>query len=261
MTDRIKNSQMNRKYKTPSIQKILTVLLGIFIILLAISLWSRSHPIEAHAPSPAIDENSTEETNSSEPLPSELTEPSSITVLVDKYHSLPADYVPSDLAEPYVNSTGEVIQVSAKAADSLKELINAANEAEIPIYLTGGYISYDTQEDYYLDRAKLVGEAEASKTTPKAGYSEHQTGLAVDFSNEPTGLGISASFAETDTGKWLYAHAHEYGFILRYPEGKESITGYSYFPWHYRYVGKDIASAMYEKSPDLTFEEYFNIAN
>ncbi len=285
MFNRNKDAQPQTRFKTPSIQKILTSLLILFCVLLGLSMYFRSHPIKVEAPEPAIENqpdpketdtvpeepsnNTGDDTETAgnqkepeeTPLPSALTDPNSVTVLVNKNHSLKADFVPSDLAEPYVNSTGDVIQISSKAAESLKEMINAAKEAEIQIYLTSGYVSYDTQEDYYTDRVTLVGEAEANRIIAKAGFSEHQTGLAVDFSNEPTGMGITSAFAETDAGKWLYEHAYEYGFILRYPEGKESITGYSWQPWHYRYVGTDVAGAMHAVSPDLTFEEYYHIEN
>ena len=291
MFNRNKDTQPQNRFKTPSIQRILTSLLILFCVLLGLSIYFRSHPIKVEAPEPAIEnlpeEKETDKTppdsdpsepanntgddtetageNISEPeetpLPSALTDPNSVTVLVNKNHSLKADFVPSDLSEPYVNSTGDVIQISSKAAESLKEMINAAKEADIQIYLTSGYVSYDTQEDYYTDRVTLVGEAEANRIIAKAGFSEHQTGLAVDFSNEPTGMGITSAFAETAAGKWLYEHAYEYGFILRYPEGKESITGYTWQPWHYRYVGSDVSGAMHAVSPDLTFEEYYHIEN
>ena len=239
------------------------ILLLIFCVLFIIGIWFHNNP----ATKPVSPEDNEEETvdgsPSTEPeptpLPAELTDPSSITVFIDKTHSLPADYVPAELVMPYVYSTSDVIQVNALAADALKSMVNTANEQGITLYLTSGYISYETQNEYFSDRAAMVGETEANKVIAKAGFSEHQTGLAFDFSDDASGTATTTAFADTDAGKWLMTHAHEYGFILRYPKDKEAITGYSYQPWHYRYVGTDVANAMYSQAWDLTMEEYYNI--
>lgn len=243
--------QPSRKY---SLNSILIVLIAINCVLLAIALLVHANPQWAAATAPASDTTVTE---TAAPLPAELTDVNSITFFVDPSHSVPADYVPSDLESPYVSSTGEVIQVRAAAANDLKEMINAANEDGASLILTAGYISFDTQNDYYSDRVAMVGETEALKTTPPGGFSEHQTGLAVDFSDKDDGTATTTAFAESPAGQWLQQHAYEYGFIMRYPEGKEAITSYSYQPWHYRYVGRDIAKAMHDIDPNLTFEEYF----
>ena len=91
----------------------------------------------------------------------------------------------------------------------------------------------------------------ADKYTARPGYSEHQTGLAIDVKD---GSGQYAFFKNSDEYKWMKDNAHKYGFILRYPEGKEHITGFSFEAWHYRYVGVDVATFIYEN--DLTFDEY-----
>jgi D-alanyl-D-alanine carboxypeptidase len=235
------------------------ILLLILCVLFLIGIWFHNNPSSPVINTdPAEDEGTSKETEPS-PLPAELTDPSSITVLVNKTHSLPADYVPEELVTPYVNSTSDVIQVSSKAADQLKEMVTKAAEDEVTLYLTAGYISYETQDDYFHDRAGMVGEAEANKVIARAGFSEHQTGLAFDFSDEASGTATTVAFADTKAGQWLLKHSWEYGFILRYPEGKESITGYSYQPWHYRFVGRDAAKAMHETAADLTMEEYYNI--
>jgi D-alanyl-D-alanine carboxypeptidase len=149
-----------------------------------------------------------------------------------------------------------VIQVNALAADQLKAMSTKASEEGINLYLTAGYISYETQDDYFNDRAGMVGEAEANKVIAKAGFSEHQTGLAVDFSDKDDGTATTTAFAESAAGKWLKEHAWEYGFIQRYPEGKEEITSYSYMPWHYRYVGYEHARRIHEA--DICLEEYLD---
>lgn len=242
--------------------KIVRGVLIFLCVLLIVGVWFRINPAES-SPSSATEPDADGEqvTPTPEPtaLPVELTDPNSVTVLVNKTHSLPADFVPASLVTPYVLSISDVIQVNALAADQLKAMVNAANESGVTLYLTAGYISYETQDDYFEDRAGMVGEAEANKVIAKAGFSEHQTGLAFDFSDNASGTATTVAFAETDAGKWLIAHAHEYGFIMRYPEGKESITGYSYQPWHFRYLGADVTKAMHEISPDLTMEEYYKV--
>lgn len=257
--DKFKIRKVNLSDLTPV--KIARGLLIFLCILFFIGVWFRIRP--AGSPSVPVSPDDAEETAQADaeptPLPAELIDPASVTVLVNKTHSLPADYVPSSLVTPYVLSISDVIQVNSLAADQLKAMVNAANENGITLYLTSGYISYETQDDYFNDRAGMVGEAEANKVIAKAGFSEHQTGLAFDFSDNASGTATTVAFAETDAGKWLIAHAYEYGFILRYPEGKETVTGYTYQPWHFRYLGTDVAKAMHDIDPNLTMEEYYNV--
>ena len=174
-------------------------------------------------------------------LPNELTEASSITVLVDKTHGLPKDYVPANLSSPYLNSTADVIQLRKEAADQAKAMFEAAKKDKVPMFITAGYRSYEQQKDYYEDRVNLLGEAEAKKITANAGFSENQTGLALDVTDKADGHN-TVSFAKTNS----------------YPDNKETITGYTSMPWHWRYVGVDVAKKMVKKGGvNLTFEEYF----
>nr|WP_262588498.1 M15 family metallopeptidase [Staphylococcus sp. IVB6181] len=99
-------------------------------------------------------------------------------------------------------------------------------------------------------------EKQLKNTVLHRGYSEHQTGLAFDVGSNRYNKDFLKEYGETPEGKWLAKHAHEYGFILRYPKGKEQITGYQYEPWHFRYVGKKTAKAIYDKQ--LTLEEYLD---
>lgn len=264
----IKDDSSEIKIKTSRLSdmspiKIVRILLIILTVLFVAGIWLRNRPDpvpSADSSAGTIDEDvQPEETVEPTPLPNELIDPASITVFIDKTHSLPADYVPESLVTPYINSTSDVIQVNEKAADALKSMAAAASDSGVTLYLTAGYISYETQDDYFNDRAGMVGEAEANKTIAKAGFSEHQTGLAFDFSDEPSGTNTTVAFADTDAGKWLIEHAWEYGFIMRYPEGKEAVTGYTYQPWHYRYIGKDVAKAIHEAGENYTLEEYYKI--
>ena len=117
--------------------------------------------------------------------------------------------------------------------------------------MSSAFRSYDYQNTLYNNYVSWYGKEQADTFSARAGYSEHQTGLAIDVNT------IDDSFAYTPEAVWLAQHAHEYGFIIRYPKGKESITGYQYEPWHIRYLGIETATAVYNSG--LTLEEYLGI--
>ncbi|QRG86738.1 M15 family metallopeptidase [Bulleidia sp. zg-1006] len=227
------------------------------IVILSVSIFLLNHP-QLTKPFIKPEQKNTTTNTQKKTLPQALTEANSITVLVDKTHGLPKDYVPSDLSSPYLNSTADVIQLRKEAANQAKAMFEASKKDKVPMFITAGYRNYDQQKDYYENRVNLLGEEEANKTTASAGFSENQTGLALDITDKADGHN-TVKFAETSTYKWLVENAHKYGFILRYPNHKEKITGYTYMPWHWRYVGSDVAKKMVkEGGVDLTFEEYFH---
>lgn len=157
-------------------------------------------------------------------------------LIANKTYGLPSDYAPG------LDSTTE---------SQFNTLSAAAAQEGLNIWLASGYRSYDYQSRIYNNYANLYGSSTADTFSARPGYSEHQTGLAIDVNS------IDDSFANTEEAKWLAAHAHEYGFIIRYPKGKESITGYKYEPWHIRYLGVETATAVYNSG--LTLEEYLGI--
>lgn len=186
--------------------------------------------------------------------------PDDILVLVNKEWNLPSDYVPKDLVVPNVAfSFSENLpkkQMRKEAAAALEELFGQAKKDGINLLAASGYRSYNTQKSIFQSNAKLYGEKEANKTSAYPGQSEHQTGLAMDLTCAAVGYQLTESFGETAEGKWLKEHASEYGFIIRYAKSKEEITGYSYEPWHIRYVGKEVAREI--DSQGLAYEEYYN---
>lgn len=191
-----------------------------------------------------------------------IQNPLNILALVNKEFALPEHYAPEDLVRPKVPfSFGDLdIEKSymrQEAAEYLEKLFEAAEKAGIEIYAVSGYRSYDRQVDVFAAKASQVGEQAASTVVAIPGFSEHQTGLAMDISSKSVNLELIENFEETVEGQWLADNAHKYGFIIRYPKGKEEITGYQYEPWHFRYVGVEAATVIYEKK--LTLEEYFNI--
>jgi len=181
-----------------------------------------------------------------------------ILVLVNKNRNLPSDYVPDDLVVPNVRFTFEGFdekkQMRKEAAEALEELFKAAEEEGIYLFAVSGYRSYNRQKYLFDTRAARDGFEEANKLTAYPGQSEHQTGLAMDVSCQSVGFDLTQKFGQTVEGIWLKENAHKFGFIIRYQEDKVDITGYSYEPWHIRYVGKEAAKEIYERN--ITLEEY-----
>jgi D-alanyl-D-alanine carboxypeptidase len=191
-----------------------------------------------------------------------VTNKASTLVVVNKNRNLPSTYTPNDLVVPNVmfsfagNSPKK--QMREVAADALEELFAQAKRDKIDIKAVSGYRSYATQKSIFDRNARVKGTKEANKTSAYPGQSEHQTGLAMDISSASVGYDLVQSYGKTKEGKWLAANAPKYGFIIRYGKGKESITGYSYEPWHVRYVGKSVAKEIAERG--ITLEDYFKQA-
>ncbi len=188
------------------------------------------------------------------------TTPDSYTVLVNKEYGLPSDYIPDDLVVPNVRFSfsyyDEKKQLRKVPAEALEELFTAAQSEGLIIKGVSGYRSYKRQQTLYNNYLRTQGVEHTEKYSAKPGYSEHQSGLSIDVSSASAGNDLTEAFGNTAEGQWLAENCYKYGFIIRYPEGKESITGYAYEPWHIRYVGTELAT--YLTKNDLTLEEYYN---
>lgn len=192
-----------------------------------------------------------------ESLEVDVENPFSLAVLANKKYSLPEDYTPENLKTvdvPTVLPNPEIKQMRKVAAEALKNMFDAAEKEDIILYARSGYRSYDTQVQLFKNYAANHGEEAANKYSARPGESEHQTGLVMDVTSESVNLQITSDFGETKEGKWVKENAHNYGFIIRYPEGKSDITGYVYEPWHLRFLGKELANQVFDS--DLTYEEY-----
>ncbi|MGG2196650.1 M15 family metallopeptidase [Paenibacillus validus] len=187
-----------------------------------------------------------------------VAKPAEIAVLVNKTSKLPEDYKPQDLVDPNVPFTFkeklEKRKMRKEAAAALEKLFQAAKDAGLPLAGVSAYRSHETQTALYNNYVKQEGEEKANKYSAKPGHSEHETGLAIDVAGCNGKCPAQDCFGATQEAKWLAEHAHEYGFIIRYPKGKEAITGYQYEPWHLRYVGVDLAKDIVKQG--LTLEEY-----
>ncbi|WP_408011542.1 D-alanyl-D-alanine carboxypeptidase family protein [Pseudalkalibacillus sp. A8] len=179
-------------------------------------------------------------------------------VLVNKERNLPADFVPETLTVPDIPFAFEgdhpKKQMQQVAAEAIEDMFDQADKDDIPLLAQSGYRSYSTQKAIFASNAESNGQEEANKYSARAGQSEHQTGLTMDVTSPEVSFQLIEEFGETTAGKWVKDNAHKYGFIIRYPKGKEGITGYQYEPWHLRYVGKEHAARIHEKN--LTLEEY-----
>ena len=176
-----------------------------------------------------------------------IDDPSDPLVLVNKYHGLPETYVPEleKLGGRY--GVGSMVP---DAAAAFRAMADAAKADGISLRSVSAYRSYQTQQGLYNHYVSIDGKANAERYSARPGYSEHQTGLALDINT----ASISAHFENTAEYAWLQANCAKFGFMLRYPQDKESITGYRYEPWHYRYVGQAIAQTCMDQG--LTYEEY-----
>ena len=158
-------------------------------------------------------------------------------LIANKTYRLPMTYNPGGLTK--------------ECRKAFEEMKAGAAEDGYTLKIVSGFRSFETQYVIYWRYVRNDGQKAADTYSARPGHSEHQTGLAMDLNS------LKSAFGDTPEGKWLAAHCHEYGFIIRYPKGKSGITGYIYEPWHVRYVGVELATKLYESG--LTLEEYFGI--
>lgn len=178
-------------------------------------------------------------------------------IVVNKQNSLPEDYKPDDLEglKYYAEDRSPDARFLRKtAADHFHEMCEAAAADGVEIVSTTAYRSYEFQNQLYTGYVQSKGQEEADRVSARPGTSEHQAGMSADLSTGEIGYVNGRSFGDSAAGHWIAEHCWDYGFIIRYPEGTEDITGYSYEPWHVRYVGMVAAREIHEEN--ITLEEY-----
>lgn len=174
-------------------------------------------------------------------------------LIANKSYMLSEDWVPSNTIKQIPESGFDHNPLDKEAYQAWIEMKSDAAALNLNIWAQSGYRSYSYQKEIYENYVKTKGQEAADKSSARPGASEHQTGLALDLNT------ITTSFKDTEEGKWVNNNCYNYGFIIRYPEGKTNETGYIYEPWHIRYVGKELAKKLYNNGSWITLEEYLGI--
>ena len=225
-------------------------------------------PDETESPDPSADpfpdesaspEPSLEPSADPEAAKDDIQTNESVTKIVSTSLKIDPSYVPEDLVEPDVPRIDDINQsmMRADAAKAMEEMFAAAKDSGYELYLISGYRSYEFQqklEQYWIERR---GEEYAAELDTKPGCSEHQLGLAANIGTVDGICELNACFADSGAYQWLINNSWKYGYIERYPEGSQEITGISYSPWNFRYVGTDAAERIYKSGK--TMEEYYSV--
>ena len=180
-----------------------------------------------------------------------IKNPDDFLVLVNKNNKLDSKYKPKDLEIINLKYSNKDKYLRKEAKEAFEKLSDDASKLNLSIIAVSTFRSYSYQKNLYLDYVNKKGKEYADACSARPGHSEHQTGLALDV------MGSNKDYNKFDESKefnWMINNAYKYGFILRYPKGKEHITGFKYEPWHYRYVGKEAAKIIPDKN--ITLEEY-----
>lgn len=201
------------------------------------------------SPPPIVPEK-TPVVKSPSPTPAVAGEPQ---CLVTKAQGLPTDYTPTDLTLlPTRILASNRVQVRQIAAEPLAKMIEAAGADDQTLFVLSGYRSFQEQDAILQQEIRLYGRSVAEQQVAPPGHSEHQLGLAVDITSKRAPYELSHDFGRWPEGRWLADNAARFGFVISYPDGKESVTGYIYEPWHIRYVGTPLAEQVTASGLTLT---------
>lgn len=219
---------------------------------------SNAQPVAVRTPVETQAEQNTSEGAGQEEAGTKVDKSSEYLKLVNKTHAVGSSEDPEDLVKLKTGTKDGVTtthdQLRRVPAKHFVQLVKGGKAEGLEFVATSAYRPYAYQKSLHERYAAQDGAVKANTYSAKAGYSEHETGLCLDVSSPSVNYSLTESYGTTTEGKWLANNAHKYGFIIRYPKGKEKITGYDYEPWHLRYVGKAAAKEIYEK--EITLEEY-----
>jgi len=246
---------------------IFVIVFGIIKLVGTVKAKAEAKSPNNNATSSAINEPDGDQKNNEENYP----KAEGILILANKTHALGSDYWPDDLVtvDRYVQGVGnnDTHKLRKVAAEALNKMLDAAEAEGLEIRLRTGFRSYEYQTSLYKSYVEKNGKEAADTFSARPGYSEHQTGLCCDLGGKTENFALSYDFGKTDEGQWVAEHAHEFGFIIRYTDGKTidgvkqpgEITGYVFEPWHVRYVGEENAAKIYEQG--ITLEEYLGLVD
>ena len=186
----------------------------------------------------------------------EILDPENTLILIKKGFILPKDYEPKDLVEPNIPIAPDTEnrKLRKETAEALEEMYQDALKQNYHLVLNSGYRSYESQTKIYNEYFKKYDAVTAAGLVAKPGSSEHQLGLGIDLTSQSVIDKKRLVFGDSEEYKWVIKNAYKYGFILRYPKNKSSLTGTANEPWHFRYVGKEAAKIIYDN--DWTLEDY-----
>lgn len=176
-----------------------------------------------------------------------------ILINVNKYYTLPDNFEPIDISDISIRYSYSGNRITKEANDAYVSMWNAAKAEGFTLIVNSSYRDFASQERVYNNIKASSGQKEADKVAARPGHSEHQTGLAIDVFE--IGNQTTSTFKDSPAYTWLKDNAHLFGFIERYPEDKEYLTGYSFESWHWRYVGEEVAKIIYDEN--ITFDEYY----
>lgn len=249
----------------------LLYILGIILFVVALFFgWLKFHDVFSDEPVPQQSQTTsdqpkeveeTKEPESFDKTAYPVDEPGSIWWVVNRQRPLPDGYVPSNLIVPNVplrlGSGNEQMKASKEIEPALIEMFNASKTAGVNMIFGSGYRSEALQTQFYNSYVAKDGQVEADRYSARPGTSEHQTGLTFDATSSSGKCHLEICFEDTPEGKWLAENSYKYGFVIRYPDGKENSTGYQYEPWHMRYVGVELATELHKNGQ--TMEEFFGL--
>lgn len=181
-----------------------------------------------------------------------VKDPNALLVICNKYYQLPSDFTPEGLKsvpDGYFVADGKSYQLKQNALDAFISMSDAAKQEGLSLRIISAYRSNSYQANLYQKYKNNNGQTAADRFSARPGHSEHETGLAIDIND------VAQAFENTEEFTWLGKNAHKYGYVLRYPEGMENVTGYMYEPWHYRYLGIEVATQL--KNSGLTYDAYY----
>lgn len=259
-------AQKKRKYRKKSGLYILPGILVVVILMILIIILSKG---DARNPGDSVSdvpdtpsqagENGGGQAFAPENTDVRTTDDGSVMVLVNKTYGVSEDYEPTDMVDVDGSlSTNQGLAVKREAYEAYLAMLKDARKEGLNFSICSAYRSYEVQKSIYEQSLETNGEEYTKTMFAYPGQSEHHTGYAIDVTSASMNWGLSQDFTDYPDGAWITEHCSQYGFIIRYPKGKEDITGYVYEPWHIRYVGIDAAREITEKG--ITFEEYLGVA-
>ncbi len=237
-----------KKFKKRSIYWV--ILFAAAVVTFIIIVWPTSEVIEDTSPTAVTttSKSAQKKLTTATKVQYSTNKASSLWVVVNKGRVLPADYRPSAFG---------ALNLRTEASKALANIFKAADNGGLPMKLTSGYRSYSSQQSIYGGYVKTYGQASADRFSARPGHSEHQTGLAADVEPSDGRCRLDQCFGATAEGKWLAANAWRYGFVIRYQKDQENLTGYSYEPWHIRYIGPTLAADIHRTGQ--TLEQFFGL--